>query len=98
MEERAFIGPRRRKSVGWQIPRPTPRRVVEFAQAITGPDATEAIQTARLQKCRTGCGAYHKEGGAEYCKNCGCGKSRWAELKSKVKHERAKCPRQKWKE
>ena len=64
----------------------------EFVRVVTGPEVTEQVFNERLARCLQ-CLHLHRQGGGLYCRQCGCGAWRAAELRTKLWFAKLECPR-----
>ena len=66
-------------------------RIWEFMTVVSGPRVTEEVFEQRLAICSE-CDRLHRDRDKLYCRACGCGAWRMAELHSKLWWARLECP------
>jgi len=71
------------------------QKAKSLAVAVTSGKTTDETFEARMDICK-GCKCLRTLGDNLYCGCCGCGKNRLAELHTKLKMKKARCPLNKW--
>ena len=74
------------------------RNIKSYLKAVFGPKVQFVEYIDRLNQCST-CPWRVEKSNRNYCKECGCPKSRFwphAELKTKCSFKHSTCPRKRW--
>lgn len=66
-------------------------RVADFARAVTSGRASDDVIAARNAQCDA-CDKLVRVDEKRYCGACGCGRTPWAELSTKLAFAHVKCP------